>query len=153
MTYIARAVPFGFPDVSTRYDATPMRRYSIVQTTGNSQSGGAKSGLLMAVKVSILFCVRNADKLPTASGIAIQVMKFFHWIFKKTPPSSTMIRTAVLFYSFCIGETGMQNVLTSGGQLLHRAARYEKQDEKDDVQGVKECQAGFSRFLMAFIEE
>lgn len=47
----------------------------------------------------------------------------------------------------------MQNVLTSGGQLLHRAARYEKQDEKDDVQGVKECQAGFSRFLMAFIEE
>ncbi len=47
------------------YDAIPIRIYSIVQTTGNSQPGGAKSGLLIESKISILFCVRNADKLPT----------------------------------------------------------------------------------------
>ena len=78
MPYTIRAVSFGFPDVSTRYDAIPIKIYSIVQTIGNSQPGGAKSGLLIESKVSILFCVRSADKLPTASGIARQVIKFFH---------------------------------------------------------------------------
>ncbi len=78
MPYTVKAVSFGLPDVSTRYDAIPIRIYSIVQTTGNSQPGGAKTGLLIDSKVSILFPVRSADKLPTASGIARQVIKFFH---------------------------------------------------------------------------
>ena len=78
MPYTVKAVSFGFPDVSTRYDAIPIRIYSIAQTTGNSQPGGANAGLLINSKVSMLFCVRSADKLPIASGIARQVIKFFH---------------------------------------------------------------------------
>lgn len=84
--YTVRAVLFGFLDVSTRYDAIPIRIYRIVQTTGNSHPGGARTGLLIDSKVSILFRVRSADKLPTASGMARQVIRFFNWIFKKSPP-------------------------------------------------------------------
>lgn len=83
MLYTARALSFGLLEVITRYDAIPIRIYRIVQTTGNSQSGGDRSGFVMELKVSILFLVRNADKLPTASGIARQIIRLFHCIFKK----------------------------------------------------------------------
>lgn len=76
--YTAKAASFGFPDVSTRYDAIPIRIYKIVQTTGNSQPGGARAGLLMDAKAAMLFCVRRADRLPVASGMARQVIRFFH---------------------------------------------------------------------------
>ena len=78
MPYTVRAVLFDFPDVSTRYDAIPIRIYNIVQTTGNSQPGGAKNGLFIDSKVSILFRVRSTDKQPTARGKARQRIKFFH---------------------------------------------------------------------------
>lgn len=60
--------------------------YRIVQTTGNSQPGGANAGLIIELKVSMLFCVRSADRPPTASGIARQVIRFFHCIFKEITP-------------------------------------------------------------------
>ena len=86
---MVRALSFGFPDVSTRYDAIPIRIYRIVHTTGNSQPGGARPGLVIELKVSILFRVRSADRLPTARGMARQVIRFFHCIFKKHHPSTT----------------------------------------------------------------
>ena len=76
--YTVKAVLFGFLDINTRYDAIPMRIYRIVQTTGNSQLGGAKNGLLIKSKVSILFRVRSADIIPIASGIIRHVTKVFH---------------------------------------------------------------------------
>lgn len=89
--YTVKAVLFGFSDINTRYDAIPMRIYRIVQTTGNSQLGGAKNGLLIKSKVSILFRVKNADIIPTASGIIRHIIKVFHWIFKKFPLTTIMI--------------------------------------------------------------
>ena len=83
--YIVRAVLFGFLDTNTKYDAIAMRIYKIVQTIGNSQLGGVKIGLLIKLKVFILFCVRSADILPIVSGIIRHVIKVFHWIFKKSP--------------------------------------------------------------------
>ena len=89
--YTVKAVWFSLQDVRTRYDAIPRRIYRIVQTIGNSQAGGARIGLLIDPKVSILFCVSSADKLPTASGITRQITSFFHWFFKKSPPTTVMI--------------------------------------------------------------
>lgn len=98
MLYMARALSFGFPDVSTRYDAIPIRIYRIVQTTGNSQPGGERAGFMIELKVSILFLVRNADKLPTVSGIARQIIRLFHCIFKKPPSATSMIYSVFLFH-------------------------------------------------------
>lgn len=78
MPYAVRAVPFGFLDVNTRYDAIPIRIYRIVQATGNSQLGGVRTGLLINSNVSMLFLVNSADKPPTASGTAIQIIRVFH---------------------------------------------------------------------------
>ena len=78
MPYRISALFGGFFDVSTRYDAIPIRIYRIVQTTGNSQPGGDRGGLLTDAKVSMLFCVNSAERLPTASGMARQVIRFFH---------------------------------------------------------------------------
>ena len=98
MPYAVRALSFGFPDVSTIYDAIPIRIYRIVHTTGNSQPGGDRPGLVIELKVSILFRVRSAERLPTARGMVRQVIRFFHCIFKKHPPSTTnMIRGGFLF--------------------------------------------------------
>ena len=84
--YAVKALSFGFPDVTTRYEAIPIKIYRIVHTTGNSQPGGASSGFVIALKVSILFRVRREDRLPSARGMARQVIRFFHCIFKNITP-------------------------------------------------------------------
>ena len=76
--YTVRAARFGFPDVSTRYEAIPIRMYKIVHTTGNSHPGGESSGLFNDWKTSIPPRVKSADKPPTASGSTIHKINFFH---------------------------------------------------------------------------
>lgn len=61
-----------------------MKIYSIVQATGNSQSGGVRLGLLIRAKDSMPVLVRSADNPPTASGMVRQSISFFHCIFKKS---------------------------------------------------------------------
>ena len=97
--YTVRAARFGFPDVSTRYEAIPIRMYKIVHTTGNSHPGGESSGLFNDWKTSIPPRVKSADKPPTASGSTIHKINFFHCIFKESPHSNELY--AVLF-SICI---------------------------------------------------
>ena len=58
----------------------PIKVYKSVHTIGNSHPGGDRAGLLMVSNVSIPFWESRAEKLPTARGMAIQVMSFFHWI-------------------------------------------------------------------------
>lgn len=69
------AKQFGFLDINTKYKAKPIRIYKIVQTIGNSHPGGDKKGLLIVANVAILLRVNKAESPPTASGIAIQIIK------------------------------------------------------------------------------
>ncbi len=59
------------------------RTYNIVQTTGNRKPGGANVGFWSMAKFSILFFVKREDRAPTASGMAMQVIRFFYSIFIK----------------------------------------------------------------------
>ncbi len=89
--YTVKAARFGFPDVSTRYEAIPIRMYKIVHATGNSHPGGESGGLFSDRKASMPPRVKSADKPPTASGSAIHKMNFFHCIFKESPPPVSYI--------------------------------------------------------------
>lgn len=63
-----------------------MRMYRIDQTTGKSQPGGESGGLFSDAKLSMLPMLISADNAPTPSGIAIFIISFLKFVFKKSPP-------------------------------------------------------------------
>ncbi len=84
--YVIKADPFGFLDVAARYDAIPIRIYRIVHTTGNSHPGGESFGLFIVSNVCIPFRVSSADRIPTPSGMTMQIIRVFHCFFIYIPP-------------------------------------------------------------------
>ena len=57
----------------------------MVQTIGNNQPGGESLGLLIISNIVILSLEVKLANAPTKIGSAIQKIKVFHFIFKKSP--------------------------------------------------------------------
>lgn len=74
--------------VYIRYEEMPIRIYSTVHTTGNSQLGGERGGFSSTSKISILFLVINAESPPTRSGIRTEIINGFFLIFTIIPPKT-----------------------------------------------------------------
>ena len=72
--YIASALALSMGSAVLRaikYADIPISVYRIVHTTGNSQPGGDKEGLISVLNVFMLSLVSRAASTPTISGIAM----------------------------------------------------------------------------------
>lgn len=78
--------PLSWPDVKTKYDATPMSVYRSVQTSGNNQPGGDSGGLFQISNIAMLSREIKLARTPVKRGNAMKKASVFQLNFKNITP-------------------------------------------------------------------